>query len=170
MSTSQLNIRGITEKVYVLTFAGPALGKFKGNQGAYSLGTETDSVQFDSTYGIWVGGTYNASAKWTGTGTTENDTYFEQESLKDTSLAFNVTSTSLTSIVATNTTSSTPSTSGGSPTAIPGFPIESILLGVVLALTILAVRRSRKPAHARDNATLGSDGTGPEINLAEASA
>jgi hypothetical protein len=141
VSTTQVILKGVSEKGYVLTYSGPALGQFNNGRGVWSLGTGTDMPQYDSMYGIWTGGTYNAAAKGIGTGGNWTDGYVEHDYFNDSSLTF--TPANVTTASSMTSTSTTSSSVGNPLTSIPGFPIESIILGVILAFVVLIVKRSK---------------------------
>jgi hypothetical protein len=90
VSTANMNVKGNTMKVWVLSYTGATLGQFKNNNGVWSAGTENDSLQYDPAYGVFLGGTFSDTAigkevngsPWT-------DSYIEHDYFKDTDLAFN---------------------------------------------------------------------------------
>ena len=142
VSTTQLVLKGISEKVYVLTYNGPVLGAFKTNQGIYSAGNGTELQQYDSTYGIWIGAAYHHGAKLIGSDGSWSEAYVESDHFKDSSLTFSAPSTITSSTMSPSSTTSPFSSSGNPLGNIPGFPIESIILGVALAFIFLTLRRS----------------------------
>lgn len=141
VSSGQLVLKGVSEKAYTLTYTGPTLGQFRTGKGVWSVGSDSEMKQYDSTYGVWVAGTLNATAKGVDNGGNWTDGYIENDHFEDTNLTF--TAANATSSMASNITSSTSSNVGNPLTSIPGFPIESILLGVILALVILRVNHSK---------------------------
>jgi hypothetical protein len=91
VSAENMNVKGNTMKIWVLTYTGATLGQFKNDNGVWSAGTENDSLRFDPDYGVFLGGTFGDTANGKEVdGSPWTDSYIEHDYFKDTNLTFNV--------------------------------------------------------------------------------
>lgn len=90
-----MSLKGSTVKVWVVTYAGQALGNYQNKANVYSLGPETDSYLYDPVYGIVVGASYNQKYDGTETGGSGSwtESNLENQQFVDSSLTFTATTT-----------------------------------------------------------------------------
>ena len=95
VSTQQLSLKGISVKVWVVTYTGQRIGSGYNKDGVHSTGPETDTYLYDPAYGIYLGGSWKWSFNGveTGGGGTWTEGYEENTQFEDTSLTFTSTVT-----------------------------------------------------------------------------
>jgi len=85
VGTRRMNINGVSLKVWTTTYTGDTLGELHNRDGVYSKGQETDTLLYDSAYGILIGSSWRRTVNGNDAGATWTEEYSEDELLEDTS-------------------------------------------------------------------------------------
>jgi hypothetical protein len=128
VSTEIANIKGVQLKVWSLSYGAEILGLVRNQDGVYAKGSGTETDLFDPTYGICTG--YRTSSNATGNEPDGigvwNETHSNQAEFLKTNLSLSPTTG--------------PVFFWNQGPTIPRFPLESVLIGIFLALLTLTRR------------------------------